>query len=346
MFNLILKRNLYYVLVVGFIFSYAPLSFSLDLPLNEHGSLQRYFETYDVILRPDKIEPEWWAGAPSVERGEDGVFWLACRMRSAELPRGLRGYEIRIMRSDNGAHFEKVHSIRAEDLPMKGFERPALLMDPHTKKWKLYACGPWQDGPWSIIKFDDVDSPEQFDPQTARAVIRPIEKQYDRDVMPVEYKDPVIAYADGAYHAYLIGYMRRNERIYHFSSQDSETWAPVGDPHQSVMQLTGWHDFFIRPSSLLPIGAGWLFAYEGSSVNWYDPVYNVQTGLAFTFDLRHMIDLTPDAPLLKSSTPNQHFSTFRYSDWVDVGDEYWVYAEVADQDETHEIRRFRLPKNR
>ncbi|MDP8243225.1 MAG: hypothetical protein P9L94_04025 [Candidatus Hinthialibacter antarcticus] len=346
MFFRIQKYLLHFHAVLFLCLFYAHHAAALDLPDHEFASLQKHFETYDVILRPDKLEPEWWAGAPSVVRGEDGVFWLACRMRSAEFPRGLRGYEIRILRSDDGVHFEKALSILAEDLPMKGFERPALLRDPHTKKWKLYACGPWQGGPWSIIKFDDAERPDQFDPSTARVVISPIKKEYERDVIPVEYKDPVIAYADGAYHAYLIGYMRRNERIYHFSSGDGETWAPVGDPHQSVMQLIGWHDFFVRPSSLLPIGAGWLFVYEGSSVNWFDPVYNVQTGLAFTFDLHRMIDLTPDAPLLKSSTPNQHFSTFRYSHWLEVGDELWVYAEVAAEDETHEIRLFRLPEIR
>jgi len=32
---------------------------------------------YSVVLRPDKSEPGWWAGAPSVCKGEGDAFFLA-----------------------------------------------------------------------------------------------------------------------------------------------------------------------------------------------------------------------------------------------------------------------------
>jgi hypothetical protein len=180
------------------------------------------FRHYDVILEPDRNEPEWWAGAPSVARDKSGAFWLACRMRTADSPRGLRGYEIRILRSRDGVHFEKARSIRREDVPIPGFERPALLTDPSTGRFKLYACGPWKSGPWSII--------------------------------------------------------------------------------------------------------------------------NIATGVGFTFDLHRITDLTPDAPLILSTTPNSHFHTWRYSHWLWVGDDLWAYAEVARPNESNEIRLFRLPR--
>ena len=302
------------------------------------------FRQYDVVLGPDKDEAEWWAGAPSVVRDPNGTFWLACRMRTAEAPRGLRGYEIRILRSGDGIHFEKVHSIRREAVPIPGFERPALLLDPRTGKFRLYACGPWQGGPWSIIKFADVDDPMQFDPTTAKVVIAPPAKSYDRDIAPVEYKDPFILYAQGAYHCYVIGVMRRTERIYHFRSTDGERWESVGSPYQSIMDLNGWHDFYVRPGSIVPVGIGYLFFYEGSNCGWYDPVYNIATGVGFTFDLHHITDLTPEAPLVVSTTPSKHFHTWRYSRWLWVDDELWVYAEVAKPNEAHEIRLFRLPR--
>lgn len=298
-------------------------------------------QDYEVILRPDQDAPEWWAGAPSVVVDDNGVFWLACRMRTAESERGLRGYEIRILRSEDGVHFEAVRSIRREEVPIPGFERPALLRDPNTGLFKLYVCGPWQEGPWGIVKFDDASTPEAFDVSTARLVIAPPEKAYERDVSVVEYKDPVIVFAEGKYHGYVIGYMRRNERIYHFASEDGETWTPVGNPYESVLPLQGWHDFFVRPSSVLPLGIGYLFVYEGSKTSWYDPVYNVVTGLAFTFDLHHMVDITPDAPLLVSSTPSDTFATFRYSSWLIHDGQLWIYAEVTAPNNTHEIRLFR-----
>lgn len=297
---------------------------------------------YTTILKPDRDEPDWWAGAPSVTRGPDGVFWMACRMRTADAPRGLRGYEIRILKSADGVRFEAVHAIRREDVPIPGFERPALLFDPRAGKFKLYACGPWQGGPWSIIKFDDADSPVDFAASTARSVIGPRDKTYDRDVPPVEYKDPVIIWAESAYHCYVIGYVRQNERVFHFTSADGETWAPVGNPYEPRMELTGWHDFFVRPASVVPVGAGYLFIYEGSNTSWHDPVYNVATGLAFTFDLHRVTDLTPESPLAVSSTPSEGFATFRYSSWLRVEDQLWVYAEVACANGTNEVRLFKL----
>jgi hypothetical protein len=300
-------------------------------------------ERYDVVLRPDEDEPEWWAGAPSVVVDDDGTFWMACRMRTAESERGLRGYEIRILRSEDGVTFNKVHSIHRDDMPIPGFERPALLRDAESGQFKLYGCGPWQGGAWGIFKFDDVDSPAEFDPTTAQLVIAPPEKQYERDQAVIEYKDPFIIHAQGAYHCYVTGYMRRNERLYHFTSGDGETWKPVGNPYESIMPLAGWHDFFVRPASVVPLGIGYLFVYEGSKTSWYDPVYNVATGLGFTFDLHTIQDLTPDAPLLVSSTPSEHFATFRYSHWLIHDGELRIYAEAACPNNTHEIRHYRIP---
>jgi hypothetical protein len=219
------------------------------------------------------------------------------------------------------------------------------LIDPVTRRFKLYGCGPWQGGPWGIYKFEDVDSPDQFKANSAKLVIAAPKKSYERDVAPVEYKDPCILFADGAYHCYVTGYMRRNERIYHFSSPDGEHWKPVGNPYNAVMPLSGWHDFFVRPSSVVPLGIGYLFVYEGGKTDWYDPVYNIATGIGFTFDLHTIQDLTPDGPLLVSSTPNEHFATFRYSDWLLYKGEWRIYAEVACPNGTHEIRHFRVPLN-
>jgi hypothetical protein len=304
-------------------------------------SATKHFQHYDVILEPDKNEPDWWAGAPSVARDDNGFFWLACRMRTANSPRGLRGYEIRLLRSEDGVHFIKIKSILREQVPILGFERPALLFDKTTKKFKLYACGPFQDGPWCIIKFDDVDNPADFDPSTARAVIEAPQKKYARDVSVLEYKDPFIIQANGEFHCYVTGYVRRNERLFHFKSSDGESWRPVGDVNQPVMDLNSWHNFFIRPASVLPLGLGWLFIYEGSSTQWYDPVYNIGTGFGFTFDLHNITDLTTDSPIALSTTPGK-FYTFRYSHWLWVDGDIWVYAEAARENNSNEVRLFKI----
>ena len=98
------------------------------------GGIQQRFSEYQVILEPDRNESEWWAGAPSVVRDDNGDFWLACRMRTADAPRGLRGYEIRILKSIDGVQFRKVHTIPREKVPIPGFERPSLIIDPETRQ--------------------------------------------------------------------------------------------------------------------------------------------------------------------------------------------------------------------
>lgn len=301
-----------------------------------------FFKTYATVLRPEKDAAEWWAGAPSVVIDKNGIFWMAARMRSPEYPVGLRGYEIRILRSDDGINFQEIRKINRSELPIPGFERPALAIDPITGKFKLYVCGPWKNGPWCILKFDDVTDLANINPSSVRPVIQAPDRRYARDVSVKEYKDPVIIYAHNQWHCYVIGYIRQNERIFHFISDDGETWHPYGDVNAPVMELEGWHNFFVRPSSVLPVGVGFLFVYEGSNTQWYDPVYNVVTGLGFTFDLHNIIDISPDAPLIKSSTEGD-FSTWRYSHWLMHKNELWVYAEVTNTNQSHEIRLFRLP---
>lgn len=311
------------------------------------------FARWDVVAVPDRDEAEWWVGGPSLARDDDGNFWMAARMRTAEAALGQRGYEIRIFRSADGVKFEHVHSLKREDVPLPGFERPALRRDPDSGKFKLYACGRLLE-PWCIFKFDDVDSPDQFVALTAKAVIEPAPQKrldpnktvgaYERPApVPMGYKDAVINHIGGKWHCYVIGITRDIERTYHFVSNDGAEWQSVGSLSQSVMPLAGWHDWAIRPASILPLGVGYLYVYEGSDTRWNDPVYNIATGLGFTFDLDHVIDLTPDVPLLRSPTPGR-LSAWRYSEWMWVEDELWVYAEVEQPNGTHEIRRFVLDR--
>ncbi|MCA9099767.1 MAG: hypothetical protein KDA63_01370 [Planctomycetales bacterium] len=329
------------------------LSAELSVDTLGLANIAARFQHWDVIAVPDRDEAEWWAGAPSLARDDEGNFWMAARMRSPDRPLGKRGYEIRIFRSADGVHFDHVHSLKREDVPLPGFERPSLRRDPRTGKFKLYACGRL-NGPWSIFKFDDVDRPDQFVASTAKGVIEPAAEEeqdpgtivgtYTRPApVPTGYKDAVINHLEGRWHCFTIGVTRSTERTYHFTSEDGESWQPVGPLSQSVMDLAGWHDWAVRPASILPLGFGYLYVYEGSDTRWNDPVYNIATGLGFTFDLTHVIDLTPDRPLLQSTTPGR-LKAWRYSEWMWVDDQIWVYAENERPNGSHEIRRFVLDR--
>jgi len=287
---------------------------------------------YQVVLEPDEDTPEWWAGAPSVIRSDDGTFYLAARMREGRSPRGKRGYEVRILKSADGRHFEPIHRIRREDAGVSGFERPALVRDPGTGQYKLYGCSGFDRG-WVILKFDDVDDPAAFDPRSARPVLA-ADYPDDGFLHVTGYKDPVVLWDNDRWHLFVIG-CDRVERIHHFASGDGESWHPVGK--QPVMDNAGWHNCYTRPASVLPMTVGYLFVYEGSNLLWRDPVYNIATGLAYSPDLETFIDLTPDEPLLTSTTPGD-YHTWRYSHWMRVGNQVFVYFEAARPNNTNEIR--------
>jgi len=287
---------------------------------------------YRVILEPDEDRPEWWAGAPSVWRDDDGTFYLAARMREGNSPRGRRGYEIHILKSADGCHFTPINHLRREDAGLAGFERPALVRDPRTGRYKLYGCSGFERG-WAIIKFDDVDDPTDFD---VRTVGRVVWANYPDDGFAhvMGYKDPFVFWDKGLWHMLVIGY-DRVERTWHFTSQDGEAWQPAAPT--PVMENDGWHNFYTRPASVLPLAVGYLYVYEGSHVNWRDPVYNIATGLAYSPDLITFVDLTPNAPLLMSTTPGD-YHTWRYSHWMIVGDQVFVYFEAARPNNSNEIR--------
>jgi len=306
----------------------------------ENLRLLSRFDNYEVVLEPDENTPEWWAGAPSVVRAEDGTFFLACRMREGNSPRGVRGYEVRILRSADGVNFEPVNHILREDAGVSGFERPAIVQDPATGRFKLYGCAGFKRG-WSILKFDDADDPAQFDAATARRVLT-AEYADDGFAHVNGYKDPFVIRIRDLWHMFVIGY-DRVERIHHFVSEDGENWAAPG--RNPIMDNAGWHDFYTRPASVLPLDVGYLFVYEGSSTDWRDPVYNIATGLAYSPDLATFIDLTPSAPLLKSTTPGD-YHTWRYSHWMADGDRILAYFEAARPNNTNEIRVGILPSNR
>jgi len=294
--------------------------------------LVKALSEFDVVLEPDEDTPEWWAGAPSVCLAGDGTFYMAARMREGRSPRGLRGYEIRILASADGRNFAPIRSLPRDQVGVAGFERPALVRDPASSKFRLYGCCPLEAG-WSIVRFDDADSPADFDPAGARTVLS-AEYPNDGFVHVTGYKDPFVFRDKDRWHMFVIG-SDRVERVHHFTSADGDIWQPVAK--NPVMDNTGWHNFYTRPACVVPMTVGYLFVYEGSNLSWRDPVYNIATGLAYTPDLESFVDLTPEEPLVKSPTPGDYI-TWRYSHWVTVGGRVFVYAEVSRPNNTNEIR--------
>ena len=72
-----------------------------------------------------------------------------------------KGESIRVFPLSNWTELDIWLYLLREEIPIPGFERPALLRDAASGRLKLYLCGPWKDGPWCILKLDDAeDRPE------------------------------------------------------------------------------------------------------------------------------------------------------------------------------------------
>jgi hypothetical protein len=311
-----------------------------DREMASIDNIKKALGNYHVVLRPDKDEPGWWAGAPSVARGKDGKFYLAARMRDTKSPRGRRGYEIRLLESDDGISFKKIASLARGDAGLPGFERPAIVRDTRSGKFKLYCCGELAEG-WGIFKLDDAGHPSQFDAKTLKPVLTARKPELEakgaqehHGTFSTQYKDPFISIIDGTFHMFVIGF-DRIERAYHFTSSDGVAWTPA--PPAPILENTGWHNCFTRPASLLPLDVGFLLVYEGSSIDWFDPGYNIATGFAYSLDLKTFVDMTPKEPVLKSTSPGK-YHTWRYSHWLRVDDSIHVYFEAACLDDTNELR--------
>jgi len=322
---------------------------------------------YDVIARgPPREErqldtriPVGWsqrygvAGAPGALYDADSdEFWLTYRAAAD----GPRICELHIAKSKDGKKFTDIKVWN------KTVERNTLLKDPKTGKFKLYfstthtfGLGARRteipvpvgrqlggDNWWVICKLDDVEDPKDFDPQTMRIVLQPSTSGMDWFYV----KDPYVVAFGNRLYMYYIG-RGRYEQCFLATSIDGERWERY--PGNPVLSQGGWHDFYTRPACLVPAGNLFLFYYEGSSKEWLAPVYNIATGLAITFDLERIIDVTPNAPVLTSPTPGPTPGedginiTLRYMDSVLLEDRILFYYEAASKEGSNELRVTEVP---
>jgi hypothetical protein len=322
---------------------------------------------YEVIARgPERVQkelgkrvPVGWcdrhgiAGSPSaMYDANTGEFWLTYRAAAD----GPRICELHLARSRDGKKFTDVKSWNITN------ERSCLLKDPRTGKFKLYFCTPQNfglgarkleppvpvgrgggaDSSWVICKLDDVDNPEHFQLETARIVLQPTPSGADWFYA----KDPYVVAVGSRFYMYYIG-RGKYEQCCLATSLDGEKWVQY--QANPVLAQGGWHNFYTRPGCIIPAGNHYFFYYEGSNREWVAPVYNIATGLAITTDLEHIVDITPDAPILKSPTPGPtpwgggpNF-TLRYMDAVVLDDRVLFYYEAATEEGCNELRVTETP---
>jgi len=281
---------------------------------------------YSVIAEPIKSEEWYWVGAPSALYDVDSdEFWLAYRVRSKE----ERGFKLVLAVSKNGVNFNSVKVFYKNDVNLYSFERPSLVKDPFTGRFRLYLSGDVGKG-WRIFVLDDVDDPRDFDISTLKIVLSPSSNARDNRSV----KDPYVFTVGGLYFMYYIGAGVREE-MYGAYSYNGLDWNKFEE--NPILERGGWHNYYTRPSNILDLDGVFQVFYEGSNKDWYQPVFNIQTGYGISFDLRKIYEVTLDKPLLSSPTGNL-YETIRYMDSVIVDDKIYFYYEAARRDNSFELR--------
>jgi hypothetical protein len=311
----------------------APLPLGADpVPPPPRGPEQRrrFWADAELVVPPADPGPGSWAGAPSVLPDDEGVWWLAYRMRR---PVGQgRGYANVVARSADGVRFEPVARVTSDAFGAESLERPALVRTPEGR-WRLYvSCATPGTKHWRVELLE-------------AATVEELTGAEPRTVLPgsaaAAVKDPVVRFADGVWHLWAsvhpLDDPEATDRMTtdHAVSRDGISWTWRG----TVLAGTpgSWDARSVRISTVFLDGAGGWALYDGrasAEENWEE-----RTGLARAADGRFTAD--PDGPLLASPyLPGG----MRYADAVALpdGTVRWFY-EATRPDGAHELRTVLLP---
>lgn len=296
------------------------------------------FANAEPLYEPDGTGEGYWVGAPSTHR-YDGQTYLAVRHRDPD----RRGNRVTIDEYDDG-ETNRVLEITAEELGVVSIERVAMATDPRTGAFQLYLPVDRGGNDWIIVKCADAPDPESVDPATARPILRPRPGESDAGVV----KDPVLLTVGGRYYMFYSGAEGLSEQAHLATSVDGETWHR--SDRNPVIERAYWHDHNTHVSAVVPAPDApvWLVFYDGSGVGDEGRTWNLRTGMAVSTDLREFVDTCPDGPLYSSPAADRPtglttFGTCRYLDVLTHDGEWELFAEVAREDGSFDLRRTKVP---
>ncbi|MFB6126220.1 MAG: hypothetical protein ABEJ79_02820 [Halolamina sp.] len=243
-----------------------------------------------------------------------------------------------------GGELDELNSITAADLGVVSIERMALCTNPSTGKLQCYLPVDRGGNDWVIQKLADARSPEALDPETARTVLTSDPGTSDAGTV----KDPVIVTVGGRYFMFYAGFDGLSEQAHLATSRNGETWTK----HEAnpIIPRGAWHDYHVRVSAVVPAPDApvWLVFYDGSGVSDHGRTWNLRTGVAVSPDLERITDTSHDGPQYSGPTADRptgvnEFAACRYLDVRRTGETWELLAEVAQADESFELRRVTVP---
>ena len=208
-------------------------------------------ESGDVILAPERAEPGYWIGCPTVHHDPTSDrFYLTYRERR---PRGAepeRGWRLALAESVDGLSFTDIWSLEKGELKSSSMEGACLL--PRADGWTLLISyvDP-DDNRWRIDAID-ADRPREFDATAARPILTA------QNTGTEGVKDPIVV-KDGAVWHLIASYASADtiddvNRAQAHHNADIYTTGLTTHPTGLATSLNGtdwtWH------GSILDVGAG------------------------------------------------------------------------------------------
>ncbi|MFJ6621795.1 hypothetical protein ACIQOW_29990 [Kitasatospora sp. NPDC091335] len=300
-----------------------------------------------LVRAPERPEPGYWAGCPSVRYEPDhDRFLLTYRERR---PRGAaggpdRGWRCAVAESPDGIAFRDLWSVRSDELGSPSMERLALLRRPDGYLLHLSYVDP-ADNRWRVDALT-ADAPESFDLATRTPVLTAATTGTEG------VKDPYLLETGAGVHLFSTVSRARpftsEEQARAHATADIHTTGLTVQPTALAVSPEGlrftapqgraaevldvgpagaWDGYESRITTVLPDGqGGWLALYDGSAEAAGN--YEERCGLAASADLRAWHRLTPDGPWLD----------VRYADLVSARGRWYLYYEQSRPDGAHELR--------
>jgi hypothetical protein len=299
-----------------------------------------------IIREPERPEPGYWVGCPSVLVDGDRT-WLTYRERRPRGANAERGWRCAVAVSRDGLRFDDVWEVHKDELESPSMERFDLTRTGDGYELFLSYVDP-ADGRWRI---DTVTTsrPENLDVATRRPVLT-------ADSTATEgVKDPVVVEIHGAANLYVSfaaagpainAAAHATSDIYNTGATTHPTGLAIDDGRgfkwQGQVLDVGapgsWDGYQARLGCVVPVAGGFVGFYDGSASR--DENYEERLGVATSADGRSWQRRSTDAPWLTGPGPS---GSIRYVDAV-VRDGAWrLYYEVTRPDGAHELRLARVP---